>query len=171
MTDSSSSVRKMKTITIGSLSGGLLLFLVFVLWLSAAIGNIRQVDVAEAHEDAHLKWSVEKIKIGADIEISGWAFYPGESNKIYDIHLVLKDLETGRFYQLPTKMVIRKDINKKDPSRNDHSASGFLSRAKVKQLNEPLSRYRLYIQYYSDHKKILVNTDRSLADTKRGQEH
>ncbi|WP_353948997.1 hypothetical protein ABNN70_05425 [Sporolactobacillus sp. Y61] len=160
-----SGVRQLKIITLIFLGGGVLLFVLFAFALSDGIGSIRPIEDIQPPADPALKWKVEKIHIGSSVDITGWAFYPGESILIYGTHLVLRDVKTGALYRLPTKMVIREDLNKQYPSSFNYASGGFLARARTDQLPAPLSRYELCIQYFNNHQKIFINTHRNVQQS------
>ncbi|WP_262393151.1 hypothetical protein, partial [Sporolactobacillus inulinus] len=157
--------KTLKQITYLSLCGGLILFVLFSASLATSIGNMKRVTIAEAQTRAKLNWKIDQIKMGSSSDITGWAFYPGESIKVYGTHVLLKDSESEQFYQIPTKMVIRADLNKQYPSSHDYSSGGFFARVKMSQLKAPPSHYKLYLSYTTnDRRTIVVKTNLRLPN-------
>ena len=76
-------------------------------------GRAKQLDITDMSLNAmNLQYHIELVDDSSDrLEVRGWAFIKGESIGKYDMHVVLKmDNSKNTYYQIPTKMIIRKDI-------------------------------------------------------------
>ena len=73
-----------------------------------------------------LVWQEDGISITKDcVRLSGWILKEGEEIQTSAIWVVLKDMETGTFYRLPTQIIDREDVNDWMDDGLSYFQSGF----------------------------------------------
>ena len=130
-------------------------------------GRAKQLDITDMSLNAmNLQYHIELVDDSSDrLEVRGWAFIKGESIGKYDMHVVLKmDNSKNTYYQIPTKMIIRKDIThlftepKMENSPN-YDKAGFNGRVWLNRLSRlPRTNYTICLAYNNAGQNVLVET-------------
>lgn len=83
---------------------------------------------------------------GDEIIVQGWAFIEGKSTQYFDCSVVLKNLSSNDYYQIPTSYQERKDVTEVYGSQDlNYDHSGFFARVLKDKL--PTGEYEVYLGY------------------------
>ncbi|WP_026885123.1 hypothetical protein [Clostridium beijerinckii] len=128
------------------------------------------VNKFENSNDANIKYCIdsqEHDNISNYVTIKGWAFIDGEEIKTFNCHLVLRDKENGDCMELPTKLVIRKDVTdafKALENKFNYDKSGFEGKVSLNKLNKPISNYEICLDYMNNNSRIFLKTGILLSE-------
>ncbi|MBQ1821841.1 MAG: hypothetical protein II123_00200 [Lachnospiraceae bacterium] len=91
------------------------------------------------------------------VRIKGWVAHLGHVVERYNVHFVLKDLSTNRFYELPSYLEQRDDVNELVSAKDgvNHQMSGLVATVRKSELK---GKYHIYIEYQNDGENVLVDT-------------
>ncbi len=74
----------------------------------------------------NVDWEKDEISITEDyVYISGWLVKPGEQSDKVAIKIVLKDLNTGEYFVVPTEVTVRSDVTDLYNDGNEYDYCGF----------------------------------------------
>ncbi len=146
-----------------------LLFIFFILLFCFEAGLSfynylpHKIDVSGIPVNEHLDWRVKSIiQERWYLTIEGFAFNKNESPVSPSFSVLLKNLETGVYYQLSTYFDIRWDVPDLYGIDKSFINSGFGGKTVMKMLQLHQNSYQIYIGY-RDHGKIyLIDTDKRI---------
>ncbi len=95
------------------------------------------------------------------VRISGWIVKPNIEVKDISIKVVFKDMVTNRYYQLPTLMISRNEVNSFVDDGYNHQYSGFLMNVKYDRLDRNTD-YKVFILYTINGTTYLVDLNSTL---------
>lgn len=128
------------------------------------------VNKIENIENTNIKYCIDSQEYDEKsnyLIIKGWAFMEGENIETFNSHLVLRDKENEECIELPTKLIVRKDVTDtfKDSQNNfNYDKSGFQGRLNLKKLNKPLSNYEICLNYKNNNSNMFVRTGMLLSE-------
>lgn len=99
--------------------------------------------------------------------LSGFCYKLNERVKKFDISVVLKENGTDNYILIPTHLVIRNDLSRKENMTDKHGnfamydASGFDTRIRKNRLLHN-NKYKVYILYKSNNENTLIDTGESI---------
>ena len=95
-----------------------------------------------------VQWKQDEISISKDyVIISGWLIKQGESVDKAAIRIVLRDTESGRYYVLPTDVIVRNDVTTYFADGNNYDYSGFSVKIPYWSELDTDTDYELFAQY------------------------
>ena len=112
--------------------------------------------------------NVSKPKLGVKyyVDVKGWVVEKGIKSRSSDtIRVVLKNIDTGDYYYIPTTRQMRKDITRRFYDGTEYDDSGFEAKVSFsKEVNANQSEYEIYIYLENREGKRLVNTNTKLNE-------
>ena len=116
--------------------------LITLLWMALRWneGRIRQIDVNNyslSGKSEGFKWYVGNVSVPQKmndnwgkgyLEISGWLIRKGEDIRTIEQYVVLKDVETGNIFRIPTEVTERTDITERRNDGHNYDMCGFYSK-------------------------------------------
>ena len=127
--------------------------------------RLKSFDAAEATETNTAKWNIDIVNCGNHyVTVSGWAFILKEAPAKFNSNIVLKNKRTENYIAIPTVLVARTDLNKAFSDGTDYTQSGFFSKVNKNQIDLSHNSYEIYIKYFNNNHRILIDTNRSLTN-------
>lgn len=124
--------------------------------------KITRINISEYSEEVpeNLDYAIEDYVINNNIlQVNGWVREIGKEITIYDISVVLHDVENGIFFELPTQYIERKDVTEFFNDGINYDNSGFISRSFITDFDLERKQYEACIAYRSDNSHIMVHTN------------
>jgi hypothetical protein len=137
------------------------LFIIFSLILYYKTYEIKRIEINPTYSNK-VKWNLDNVSLNkSKLVITGWAFIPTEKIKTFRLYVILHNLKNDEYYQLPTEMVKRNDVDKKYGNKNKYILSGFESKTSIKQIARNNDKYEviLFYEHNGNHKFINTRTD------------
>ena len=117
---------------------------------------------------------VSKPKLGVKdyVEVKGWVVERGYASRNSDtIGVVLKNVDTGKYFTIPTIKNNRKDVTRQFYDGTEYDDSGFEAKVSFgKEFKADSSDYEIYIYVKNKNGKKLVNTDTKLNEWINGNQ-
>ena len=152
------------------------LILLFVIGWVVLVSNENRIDELDVEKvifgDANnyninledLRWTRDDNSLTDDyVHISGWIVKPGTNVDAVAIRVVLKDMETEKYYIVPTGVVSRGDVTESINDGKNYEYSGFSVLLPYWRELDTDKNYELYVQYeLNDEGNVLVPMNRTL---------
>lgn len=107
--------------------------------------------------------NVSKPKLGVKyyVDVKGWAVEKGVKSRSSDtISVVLKNVDTGNYYYIPTMRQMRKDVTRHFYDGIEYDDSGFEAKVSFsKEVNADSSEYEIFVYLENKKGKKLINTN------------
>ena len=117
-----------------------------------------------SYMDNEIIWDIESINADRNFtSIIGWAIYPDEPQINIKVDIVLENKSTNKFYQIPSQMVSREDLNDLINDDIDYSNSGFFARVNNQLINLNKEYYNIYIRYRMNEKIYYIDSGLELG--------
>lgn len=133
--------------------------------------QIREIDVSTYKKDSINNYSYyidefyyedSGIYLKDDVvKLSGWLAKANIEVKEVSIKVVFQDMVTTRYYQTPTLMIDRSEVNSIVDDGLNHPFSGFSMNVKYDELDRDTD-YRVYILYTLNGKTSLIDLNYTL---------
>lgn len=147
----------------------LLIFLVVYAIYSFKTSKAYEIDITSFRVETDKKKfdfcidSISKYTLGTKryISIDGWIVEKGVDSKTLDtIKVVLKDIETGKYYAIPTTRKTRKDVTKLIYDGVMYDDSGFEVKTQFESIVNPdLHEYEIFFYMNNEEGKKIIKTD------------
>ena len=145
--------RKMAALVAAVFSAFVLIFIALLFWVNR---RVEMVDVSKCarNDTGSVTYGIEeKGDYFNYIYVNGYAYEPGVSIDSAVTKVLVRDTDTGAYYELPTENVRREDITEERNDGCNYDYAGFKSVAYKSELPE---RYTICILYECNNEKILI---------------
>ena len=145
--------RKMAALVAAVFSAFVLIFIALLFWVNR---RVEMVDVSKCarNDTGSVTYGIEeKGDYFNYIYVNGYAYEPGVSIDSAVTKVLVRDTDTGAYYELPTENVRREDITEERNDGCNYDYAGFKSVAYKSELQE---RYTICIFYECNNEKILI---------------
>jgi hypothetical protein len=143
---------------------GLFLILLFCIILIIDFSLPRKVDITNIDNENLVNWDFEEIQIAERyITVSGWAFIQGEDTRSYDINVVFKNVESGKSFEIPTKMIILEGLNGEFSDGINYSNNGFFAKINKILIKYEKGKFEIYIKYFNNDNQIFIRTNKIIG--------
>lgn len=145
--------RKMAALVAAVFSAFVLIFIALLFWVNR---RVEMVDVSKCarNDTGSVTYGIEERGDYFNyIYVNGYAYEPGVSIDSAVTKVLVRDTDTGAYYELPTENVRREDITEERNDGCNYDYAGFKSVAYKSELPE---RYTICILYECNNEKILI---------------
>ncbi|MEE1250845.1 MAG: hypothetical protein UHU19_16690 [Lachnospiraceae bacterium] len=145
--------RKTAALVAAVFSAFVLIFIALLFWVNR---RVEMVDVSKCarNDTGSVTYGIEeKGDYFNYIYVNGYAYEPGVSIDSAVTKVLVRDTDTGAYYELPTENVRREDITEERNDGCNYDYAGFKSVAYKSELPE---RYTICILYECNNEKILI---------------
>lgn len=104
----------------------------------------------------------QRIRKEKELTISGWCVIPGKDTKIIENHVVFRDVETSRMYQLPTTIVARNDITTYINDGHNYDNAGFFVHLIMRDFKLEQKKYEICLLCEIAGEKYIIQTGQYL---------
>lgn len=150
-------------------AGGMALVLLFCVQIRRDKERIREADVSDLTEETTLVFVIDEVTLGEYIRVEGYAYVAGESIHTVDQRVLLYDAQENRYYEIPTQLKAREELNQTDEDKKNYSGGGFLAKVKTAALKKDCSEYEICVAYRSDGHRMLAHSNRMLDGREAGE--
>lgn len=147
-------------VVIVALIAGFFVLIAFCFMRYYEKGQFRPIDLSKCTKEDKAHLIIESIQDSDFIVISGYVYIDGVKSKTVDGTLVLKRLDNGKCYQVPTRLVERPDITDKisSESNTDYSNSGFVARVSKKEAAFGTNGYEICYYYNNNNRNCFIES-------------
>lgn len=104
----------------------------------------------------------QRIRKEKELTISGWCVIPGKDTKVIENHVVFRDVENSRMYQLPTTIVARNDITTYINDGHNYDNAGFLVHLIIRDFKLDQKKYEICLLCEIAGEKYIIQTGQYL---------
>ena len=96
------------------------------------------------------------------IRINGFAIIHGKATELIEINVLLKDEQTGEYWELPTEIVPRPDVTECVNDGVNYDYSGFSVDFSSSKMNFESHDYSVYLLYSANNETYLLDCEMSI---------
>jgi hypothetical protein len=140
------------------LAFSLIILVIFCVLIFKEKSKIVTFNPTDCEKNKNIQVKIESIQDSDFFIISGYAYVEGEKIDIVDGSVVLYQMNTDKYYKLPTQLVSRPDLTESINDGVDYSNSGFIARVSKSKLDFNNLGYEICYYYNHDSYNAFVHS-------------